>query len=52
MPTGGRGKAGGIKSVKDVKEADENLSQILGMDIKGFKVNKVLAEEKVDINKE
>jgi len=52
VPTGGRGKAGGIKSAKDVKEADENLSQILGMDIKGFKVNKVLAEEKVDINKE
>jgi len=52
VPIGGRGKAGGIKSANDVKDAKEKLSQILGMDIKGFKVEKVLAEEKVDIKKE
>ena len=52
VPIGGRGKAGGIKSANDVKEAEEKLSQILGMDIKGFKVTKILAEEKVDIKKE
>ena len=52
VPVGGRGKAGGIQSVKNDKEAKEQLSKILGMDIKGFKVGKVLAEEKVGIKKE
>jgi len=52
VPIGGRGKAGGIKSANDVKDAKEKLLQVLGMDIKGFKVTKVLAEEKVDIKKE
>jgi len=52
VPVGGRGKAGGIKSVEDKTEAKEKLSQILGMDIKGFTVGKVLAEEKVGIKKE
>ena len=52
VPIGGRGKAGGIKSAENLKDAKEKLSQILGMDIKGFTVRKVLAEEKVDIKKE
>lgn len=52
VPIGGRGKAGGIKSVENLKEAQEKFSQIMGMDIKGYKVRKVLAEEKVDIKKE
>lgn len=52
VPIGGRGKAGGIKSANDVKDAKEKLLQVLGMDIKGFKVTKVLAEEKVGIKKE
>ena len=52
VPVGGRGKAGGIKSVENKKDAKEKLAQILGMDIKGFTVKKVLAEEKVDIKKE
>ena len=52
VPIGGRGKAGGIKSVDNLKEAQEKFSQIMGMDIKGYKVRKVLAEEKVDIKKE
>ncbi len=51
VPVGGRGKAGGIKSVENKKEAKEKLSQILGMDIKGHTVEKVLAEEKVGIKK-
>ena len=33
--TGGRGKAGGIKVVKEPAEAEDAASQILGMDIKG-----------------
>lgn len=52
VPVGGRGKAGGIKSVENKAEAKEKLQQILGMDIKGFTVKKVLAEEKVGIKKE
>ncbi|UCD13264.1 MAG: acetate--CoA ligase family protein, partial [Thermoplasmatales archaeon] len=52
VPIGGRGKAGGIKSVENLKEARDILSQIMGMDIRGFTVRKVLAEEKVDIKKE
>ena len=52
VPIGGRGKAGGIKSAEGADDAKEKLSQIRGMDIRGFTVRKVLAEEKVDIEKE
>jgi succinyl-CoA synthetase beta subunit len=52
VPIGGRGKAGGIKSVDNANDAKEKLGQIMGMDIKGYTVRKVLAEEKVDIKKE
>jgi succinyl-CoA synthetase beta subunit len=52
VPIGGRGKAGGIKSAENLKDAKDKLNQILGMDIRGYTVRKVLAEEKVDIKKE
>jgi succinyl-CoA synthetase beta subunit len=52
VPIGGRGKAGGIKVTNNVTEATANLSQILGMDIRGYTVGKVLAEEQIDIKKE
>jgi succinyl-CoA synthetase beta subunit len=52
VPIGGRGKAGGIKSATNLKDAEQKFSQIMGMDIKGFSVKKVYAEEKVDIKKE
>ena len=52
VPIGGRGKAGGIQSVENKQDGKKKLLQILGMDIKGFTVRKVLAEEKVDIDKE
>ncbi len=52
VPIGGRGKAGGIKSVDNLKDANLNLSKIMGMDIRGYTVGKVLAEEKVDIKNE
>ena len=52
VPIGGRGKAGGIKSAENLKEAKDNFSKIMGMDIKGYTVKKVLAEEKVGIKKE
>jgi succinyl-CoA synthetase beta subunit len=49
---GGRGKAGGVKLAKTKAEAIEKASQILGMDIKGLTVEKVLVAEAVDIEKE
>jgi succinyl-CoA synthetase beta subunit len=49
---GGRGKAGGIKLANTPEEAEKAASAILGMQIKGFPVRKVLVEEKLDIEKE
>ena len=40
--SGGRGKAGGVKLAKDASEAKEHATAILGMDIKGLTVEKVL----------
>ncbi len=42
--TGGRGKAGGIKVVEDGESAEEAARQILGMEIRGHKVRRVLVE--------
>ncbi len=50
--TGGRGKAGGIKLAKTPGEAHEAASQILGMDIRGHVVHKVLVVPGVDIDRE
>ncbi len=52
VPIGGRGKVGGIKSAEDLKDAKEKFSQVIGMNIKGYTVKKVYAEEKVSIKKE
>ncbi len=49
---GGRGKAGGIKLAKTPDEAREAASQILGMDIRGHTVNKVLVVPGVEIDRE
>ncbi len=49
---GGRGKAGGIKKADNPDEAFELASQILGMDIKGLTVKKVLVTECKDIASE
>ena len=48
----GRFKAGGIKFAKNPKEAEKAAEEILGIEIKGFKVKKVLVEERLDIDKE
>lgn len=48
---GGRGKAGGVKLAQP-EEAREVAGKILGMDIKGLTVKKVLVAEAVDIAKE
>ncbi len=45
--TGGRGKAGGVKLVRNAEEATIAAEKILGMDIKGFLVEKVLVAQGV-----
>ncbi|MEI2730636.1 MAG: ADP-forming succinate--CoA ligase subunit beta [Dermatophilaceae bacterium] len=42
VKTGGRGKAGGVKVAKSADEAAAAAEQILGMDIKGHTVHKVM----------
>ncbi len=49
---GGRGKAGGIKFAQNSKEAEEIAKDLLGSQIKNLTVEKVLVEEKLDIDKE
>ncbi|NJP06495.1 MAG: ADP-forming succinate--CoA ligase subunit beta [Chloroflexaceae bacterium] len=49
---GGRGKAGGVKLAETPDEAEAVGSQILGMDIKGLTVEKVLVAEAVTYQKE
>ncbi|MFB4297954.1 ADP-forming succinate--CoA ligase subunit beta [Actinomadura sp. NTSP31] len=52
VKTGGRGKAGGVKLADTADEAETLAGQILGMDIKGHTVHKVLVEEGSAIEKE
>lgn len=52
VKTGGRGKAGGVKLAKTPTEAKEVASQILGLDIKGYVVGKVLVTPAEDIVEE
>jgi succinyl-CoA synthetase beta subunit len=49
---GGRGKAGGVKLAGSPDEAFEIGGRILGMDIKGITVRKVIVAKAVDIQKE
>ena len=49
---GGRGKAGGVKIAKSPAEAAERAEAILGMDIKGHTVHKVMVAEGADIAEE
>jgi succinyl-CoA synthetase beta subunit len=52
VKTGGRGKAGGVKLADGPAEAYEKAERILGMDIKGHTVHKVLIAEATDIKAE
>jgi succinyl-CoA synthetase beta subunit len=49
---GGRGKAGGVKVAKTPEDARANAEQILGMDIKGHTVHRVLVDPGADIKEE
>ena len=49
---GGRGKAGGVKLAEDASDAREKASAILGMDIKGHTVHKVMIAQAAPIAEE
>ena len=49
---GGRGKAGGVKVARDADSARQQAEEILGMDIKGLRVEKVLVDPGADIKHE
>ena len=49
---GGRGKAGGVKLAKTKEEVVQRATEILGMDIKGLTVEKIMVADAVDIEKE
>ncbi|MFM1819400.1 MAG: hypothetical protein RIS61_998 [Actinomycetota bacterium] len=52
VKTGGRGKAGGVKLAQSPQEAFDRASDILGLDIKGHIVRKVLVTAAADIAEE
>jgi succinyl-CoA synthetase beta subunit len=49
---GGRGKAGGVKYAPTPEDAKKHATNILGMDIKGLEVKKVLVSEAAEIESE
>jgi succinyl-CoA synthetase beta subunit len=49
VKTGGRGKAGGVKLASSAAEAQQKAEAILGMDIKGHTVHRVLVTQATDI---
>jgi succinyl-CoA synthetase beta subunit len=52
VKTGGRGKAGGVKVANNPAEAKEKAAGILGLDIKGHIVKRVMIAQGADIDKE
>lgn len=52
VKTGGRGKAGGVKLASTPDEAQARAEDILGLDIKGHVVRRVLVTEATDIAEE
>ena len=52
VKTGGRGKAGGVKLARSAQEAFDRAAEILGMDIKGHAVHRVMIAAGADIAEE
>jgi succinyl-CoA synthetase beta subunit len=52
VKTGGRGRAGGVKLARSPQEAVDRAREILGMDIKGHTVRRVMVAEGADIDQE
>ena len=52
VKVGGRGKAGGVKLAENADDAKEKAAAILGMDIKGHTVHKVMIAQAAPIDSE
>ncbi|MEU2684615.1 ADP-forming succinate--CoA ligase subunit beta [Streptomyces hygroscopicus] len=52
VKTGGRGKAGGVRLADDPGAAERTARRILGMDIKGHTVHRVMVAEPVAVERE
>ena len=52
VPTGGRGKLGGIRVIEAPDELPTAVQSLLSLDIKGYIPSTILAEEKLEIDKE
>jgi len=52
VPIGGRGKLGGVRVIDDQASVEEVISDLFALDIKGYKPNVLLAEEKLAIKNE
>jgi len=52
VKTGGRGKAGGVKLARSPQEAGERAAEILGLDIRGHRVEQVMVAAGADIAEE
>lgn len=52
VQVGGRGKAGGIRTAANAGELRQAAGQILGMNIKGHTVKRLMAVEKADVAQE
>ncbi len=49
---GGRCKAGGIRFADNPEEAEREAERLFGLEISGFRVNKILVEEKLNVSDE
>ncbi len=52
VPTGKRGKAGGVRTADTPEQVATAAREILGMDIGGYRVERVLIEQRADIKQE
>ena len=52
VPIGGRGKAGGVIEVNSLEQSQAGIKNLLGKKIRGYRVIKLLVEEKLDIDQE
>lgn len=52
VPTGGRGKLGGIRLVENVEDAETTVVELFSTSIKGYAPSILLAEEKLTVTRE
>jgi len=52
IPLGGRGKSGGIIVAESRKEAKSGIEQLLSTEVRGYRSQKILVEEKMEVAQE